>query len=144
VTKPGIELKVPSAGKNPKTLENAANWKSFASPSGDGYFTLQTKDIGDVPVRLFLTESLLSGAEDKCMGSSQRRDPRLPSRPSIPQGNRLGRLRPSGVDTGKQQRLQLRSASTCWAQLRVAFQSTTAPVADSLAARPRAHFRRDI
>lgn len=64
MTKPGIELKVPSAGKNPKTLENAANWKSFASPSGDGYFTLQTEDIGDVPVRLFLTESLLSSAED--------------------------------------------------------------------------------
>ncbi len=62
MTKPGIELKVPSAGS--KSLENAANWKSLASPSGDGYFTLQTKDIGDVPVRLFLTESLLSSAED--------------------------------------------------------------------------------
>src|SRR6266498_4752995 len=62
MTKPGIELKVPSAGS--KSLENAANWKSLASPSGDGYFTLQTKDIGDVPVRLFLTESLLESAED--------------------------------------------------------------------------------
>jgi tRNA-splicing ligase RtcB (3'-phosphate/5'-hydroxy nucleic acid ligase) len=64
MTKSGIELKVPSTGKSPKTLENAADWKSFASPSGDGYFTLQTKDIGQVPVRLFLTESLLSSAED--------------------------------------------------------------------------------
>src|SRR5512132_343754 len=47
-----------------KSLSNGNNWKSFASPSGDGYFTLQTRDIGDVPVRLFLTESLLSSAED--------------------------------------------------------------------------------
>jgi tRNA-splicing ligase RtcB len=47
-----------------KSLKNAANWKSFASPSGAGYFTLQTEDIGDVPVRLFLTDSLLDSAED--------------------------------------------------------------------------------
>ena len=47
-----------------KSLSNGNNWKSFASPSGEGYFTLQTRDIGDVPVRLFLTESLLSSAED--------------------------------------------------------------------------------
>lgn len=47
-----------------KSLRNANNWKSFAVPSGDGYFTLQTEDIGDVPVRLFLTESLLDQADD--------------------------------------------------------------------------------
>jgi tRNA-splicing ligase RtcB len=47
-----------------KSLRNADNWKSFALPSGDGYFSLQTEDIGDVPVRLFLTPSLLSEAED--------------------------------------------------------------------------------
>jgi tRNA-splicing ligase RtcB len=47
-----------------KSLRNANNWKSFAVPSGDGYFTLQTEDIGDVPVRLFLTDSLLDQAED--------------------------------------------------------------------------------
>ncbi|HEY8186328.1 MAG TPA: RtcB family protein [Pyrinomonadaceae bacterium] len=47
-----------------KTLRHANNWKSFAEASGDGYFTLQTEDIGNVPVRLFLTESLLQNAED--------------------------------------------------------------------------------
>jgi tRNA-splicing ligase RtcB len=46
-----------------RALRNANNWKSFAE-AGDGYFTLQTEDIGDVPVRLFLTESLLQNAED--------------------------------------------------------------------------------
>src|SRR5688500_12877437 len=63
MTKPGIDLNVHTAS-NSKTLEDAANWKSFALPSGDGYFTLQTKDTGDVPVRLFLTQSLLGDAED--------------------------------------------------------------------------------
>jgi tRNA-splicing ligase RtcB len=63
MTKPGIELKVRGV-KNARTLENAANWKSFASPSGEGYYTLQTEDIADIPVRLFLTESLLNSAED--------------------------------------------------------------------------------
>jgi tRNA-splicing ligase RtcB len=47
-----------------KSLRNAPNWKSFASPDGDGYFSLETADTGDVPVRLFLTESLLASAED--------------------------------------------------------------------------------
>ena len=45
-------------------MHNAANWKSFASLNADGYFELQTEDIGDVPVRMFLTESLLANAED--------------------------------------------------------------------------------
>src|SRR6266850_7891762 len=47
-----------------KPLKNADNWKSFASPSGDGYYNLQTEDIGDVPIRLFLTSTLLKEAED--------------------------------------------------------------------------------
>ena len=47
-----------------RSLTNANNWKSFAVRSGEGYFTLQTEDIGDVPVRLFLTQSLLDSAED--------------------------------------------------------------------------------
>lgn len=67
MTKRGIELRARTVGqtlKSPKTLENAANWKSFASPSGAGYFTLQTEDIGQVPVRLFLTQPLLNSAED--------------------------------------------------------------------------------
>ncbi|MFN2493117.1 MAG: RtcB family protein [Pyrinomonadaceae bacterium] len=47
-----------------KSLKNADNWKSFAVATGDGYFRLETEDIRDVPVRLFLTPSLLSAAED--------------------------------------------------------------------------------
>ena len=45
-------------------MKNAANWKSFAKASGDGYYQLQTEDIRDVPVRLFLTANLLKEAED--------------------------------------------------------------------------------
>jgi tRNA-splicing ligase RtcB len=47
-----------------KSLTNASNWKSFAIPSGEGYYGLQTEDIGEVPVRLFLTPTLLNDAED--------------------------------------------------------------------------------
>lgn len=47
-----------------KTLKNADNWKHLARRHGDGYYTLQTEDIGDVPVRLFLTPSLLNQTED--------------------------------------------------------------------------------
>ena len=64
MTKPGIELSARKPGNTARTLQNATNWKSYAAPSGVGYFTLQTEDIGDTPVRLFLTESLLGSAED--------------------------------------------------------------------------------
>lgn len=65
MTKPGIDLNVSRIGQiSEKNLKNATNWKAFASPSGAGYFTLQTEDVGDVPLRLFLTESLLASAED--------------------------------------------------------------------------------
>lgn len=64
MTKPGIELQRRKAGKTSKTLANEANWKTFATPTDDGYFTLQTADTGEVPVRLFLTPSLLSSAEN--------------------------------------------------------------------------------
>ncbi|HVF48807.1 MAG TPA: RtcB family protein [Pyrinomonadaceae bacterium] len=47
-----------------KTLKNAHNWKHLTKPSGFGYYNLQTEDTGDVPVRLFLTPSLLNDAED--------------------------------------------------------------------------------
>ena len=40
------------------------NWKDYAVPHPDGYFTLQTRDTGDVPVRLFFTPALLAEAED--------------------------------------------------------------------------------
>ncbi|MDT4966286.1 MAG: hypothetical protein QOJ64_1023 [Acidobacteriota bacterium] len=46
------------------TLRNADNWKHLARWHGDGYYTLQTEDTGDVPVRLFLTPSLLNNTED--------------------------------------------------------------------------------
>src|SRR3954463_9277511 len=47
-----------------KQLKNADNWKHLARWHGDGYYNLQTEDTGDVPVRLFLTPTLLSEAED--------------------------------------------------------------------------------
>lgn len=47
-----------------KTLKNADNWKHLARWHGDGYYELRTEDIGDVPVRLFLTPSLLNDTED--------------------------------------------------------------------------------
>ena len=47
-----------------KELKNAHNWKHLARPSGFGYYNLQTEDTGDVPVRLFLTQSLFADAED--------------------------------------------------------------------------------
>ncbi|HYO63852.1 MAG TPA: RtcB family protein [Pyrinomonadaceae bacterium] len=47
-----------------KTLRNEHNWKHLARPSGFGFYNLQTEDTGDVPVRLFLTASLLDAAED--------------------------------------------------------------------------------
>src|SRR5215210_9399784 len=47
-----------------RTLKNADNWKHLARWHGDGYYTLQTEDTRDVPVRLFLTPSLLANTED--------------------------------------------------------------------------------
>ncbi|MFL6209216.1 MAG: RtcB family protein [Pyrinomonadaceae bacterium] len=47
-----------------KTLKNADNWKHLARWHGDGYYELQTEDIGAVSVRLFFTPSLLQEAED--------------------------------------------------------------------------------
>ena len=47
-----------------KTLKNADNWKHLARWHGLGYYELQTEDTGDVPVRLFLTPSLLADAEE--------------------------------------------------------------------------------
>ncbi|HEY0406713.1 MAG TPA: RtcB family protein [Pyrinomonadaceae bacterium] len=47
-----------------KQLKNADNWKQLARWQGVGYYTLQTEDTGDVPVRLFLTATLLAQAED--------------------------------------------------------------------------------
>ncbi len=47
-----------------KTLKNADNWKHLARWNGEGYYELKTEDTGDVPVRLFLTPTLLQQTED--------------------------------------------------------------------------------
>jgi tRNA-splicing ligase RtcB len=47
-----------------RTLLNADNWKNLARWNELGYYTLQTEDTGDVPVRLFLTRTLLAETED--------------------------------------------------------------------------------
>ncbi|MGH9944591.1 MAG: RtcB family protein, partial [Pyrinomonadaceae bacterium] len=47
-----------------KELKNAHNWKHLARWHGGGYYELQTEDIGQVPVRLFLTQTLFDEAED--------------------------------------------------------------------------------
>lgn len=47
-----------------KELKNKDNWKHLARWNGEGYYELHTEDTGDVPVRLFLTRTLLGEAED--------------------------------------------------------------------------------
>lgn len=49
---------------NTTKLVNSWNWKSLATLTVDGYYELKTEDIGDVPVRLFLTPKLLEETED--------------------------------------------------------------------------------
>lgn len=46
------------------SLADADRWKHLARWHGDGYYDLKTADVGDVPVRLFLTPNLLNAAED--------------------------------------------------------------------------------
>src|SRR5919112_305944 len=47
-----------------RTLVDESDWKRNASWIADGgYFRLETADLGDVPVRLFVTERLLQEAE---------------------------------------------------------------------------------
>lgn len=50
--------------KEAKQLKNADNWKHLARWNGLGFYELQTEDTRDVPVRLFLTRTLLGDAED--------------------------------------------------------------------------------
>lgn len=48
---------------NPKYVDEA-NWKQLARwDEAEGYFRLETRDLGEVPVRLFLSPSLLAAAE---------------------------------------------------------------------------------
>lgn len=46
-------------------LRDAHDWKSATVWSPEGYYHLRTADIGDVPVRLFLTPGLLASLEDE-------------------------------------------------------------------------------
>ncbi len=46
----------------PMILRDEDDWKRLAQP-GDGFFSLATRDTGEVPVRLFLTPRLLIEAE---------------------------------------------------------------------------------
>src|SRR5712692_7845119 len=39
-------------------------WKDATVDTGKGYYTLSTEDLGDVPVRLFLTPALLDAVEE--------------------------------------------------------------------------------
>jgi tRNA-splicing ligase RtcB (3'-phosphate/5'-hydroxy nucleic acid ligase) len=54
----------PINSNGPKALSDEHRWKQLARWHVDGYYTLQTADTGDVPVRLFLTHELLTSAED--------------------------------------------------------------------------------
>src|SRR5882724_9821672 len=45
-------------------LADAHRWKHLVRRHGAGFYVLETEDTGDVPVRLFLTHSLLESAED--------------------------------------------------------------------------------
>src|SRR5262245_22805601 len=49
--------------KNARELVHESDWKRRAVWSDDGYFRLETDDVGEVPVRLFLTPRLLTEAE---------------------------------------------------------------------------------
>ena len=57
-----MDLEQATSGARPLDLQRG--WKANATWQGEGYFTLQTEEIGQVPVRLFLTPKLLAEAED--------------------------------------------------------------------------------
>jgi tRNA-splicing ligase RtcB len=52
-----------SAGPKARELVHVSDWKSRVVWSEDGYFRLETGDTGEVEVRLFVTQSLLTTAE---------------------------------------------------------------------------------
>ena len=61
MSKKGTDAK---ALKVARALKNAENWKHLARWNGEGYYELRTEDTAEVPVRLFLTPTLLDQAED--------------------------------------------------------------------------------
>ena len=54
--------------KRSDKIIHAHDWKWHTHYHPDGYFELQTEDMGDVPVRLFFTQRLLDEAEDALYG----------------------------------------------------------------------------
>jgi tRNA-splicing ligase RtcB len=56
--------KIPRTFDGRKALADAHRWKHLARWHGEGFYVLKTEDTGEVPVRLFLTHSLLESAED--------------------------------------------------------------------------------
>ena len=46
------------------SLRNMHDWKSLVVWNEEGYYTLRTADIGDIPVRLFLTPTLFADLEE--------------------------------------------------------------------------------
>jgi len=49
--------------ENIEPLLQEADWKRHTRRTPEGYLRLETEDVGDVPVRLFFTDALLSAAE---------------------------------------------------------------------------------
>ena len=47
-----------------KNTTSNVDWKEYAVPNPNGYYDLQSPDLGDVPVRLFFTPELLEAAEE--------------------------------------------------------------------------------
>lgn len=65
------ELPIMERGPREKRSDkiiHAHDWKWHTHYHPDGYFEIQTEDIGDVPVRLFFTQRLLDEAEDALYG----------------------------------------------------------------------------
>src|SRR5262245_5292459 len=53
-----------STTKTRKPLAAESSWKRHAVLTAEGYYRLETEDLSGVPVRLFLTPTLLAEAED--------------------------------------------------------------------------------
>jgi hypothetical protein len=48
------------ASMRPEKIIHGHDWKYLLNKHPDGYYELKTEDTGDVPVRLFFTEKLLT------------------------------------------------------------------------------------
>jgi tRNA-splicing ligase RtcB len=54
----------PRTAGAPARLADAHHWKTLAADSTRGWFDLRSEDLGDVPVRIFMTHRLLEDLED--------------------------------------------------------------------------------